>query len=305
MIAAAMGISVLAAPAGELFKAAEEQTISGGGTAEFAIPADDLVPAERVFLRFQVRRDLRSGWDHGLQIRLNGIRLDNESGILRNRKELFSAGKYKNQRFISRRGLLVFNTRDWGNIDGSIKESAQRDPGCFMELDVTDWMKPGTKNLLQFSNSGKVPLILRNVSVKSAKMPETGLPYPDGSVAAGMKFRSSTRIPGIICLEAKSALVLKFPASAKPDGRALRFQVRTEGDTGWNTMLDLRVNGKPLKMQKADGRSRLLNRGLIFSAKSWKNQNMGTESVCNVFFSRSFSFIDPSITDAAQLREGT
>ena len=119
---------------------------------------------------------------------------------------------------------------------------------------------------------------------------------PDGSHAAALLLKNGMRIPGIITLAPKARMSFKFPAvTGRP---VLRFQVRTEGDTGWNTMLNLSVNGKPLKMQKADGRARLLNRGLIFSAKSWKNQNMGTDSVCTVFFSRSFTMSRTSVSYA-------
>ena len=304
LVTAALGLMSLMISAQELFKSAEERTIQPGQPVEFVISAAKTASADRVILRFQARRNLLSGWDHCLEIRLNGIRLDAETGILRNREESFPFGKDRTMRFISPRGLLVFNTRDWGAIDGSIKDKAQRDQGCFMELDVTDWMQPDADNRLQLSVSGRFPVVLRNLSVKTVPAPKLELPYPDGSVAAGMKFRSSTRIPGIVRLAPKSAVVLKFPA-VQQTGRVLRFQVRTEGDTGWNTMLDLKINGKALKIQKADGRSRLLNRGAVFSSKSWKNQSMATDSVYNVFFSRSFSFIDPSITDAAQHREGT
>ena len=126
---------------------------------------------------------------------------------------------------------------------------------------------------------------------------------PDGSRAAALQLKDATRIPGIITLAPKAQTTLKFPAvNGRP---VLRFQVRTEGDTGWNQYLNLRLNGKPLNILKPDGTVRLLNRALVFSSPSWNNQNMGSRNHYNVFFCRSFDRIDPSITDPAQRKEGT
>ncbi|MBQ6596040.1 MAG: hypothetical protein IJH79_00675, partial [Lentisphaeria bacterium] len=125
----------------------------------------------------------------------------------------------------------------------------------------------------------------------------------DGSRAAALQLKDGTRIPGIITLAPKAQTTLKFPAVT---GRTvLRFQVRTEGNTGWNQYLNLRLNGKPLNILKPDGTVRLLNRSLVFSSPSWKNQSMGSRNNYNVFFCRSFDRIDPSITDPAQRKEGT
>ena len=86
----------------------------------------------------------------------------------------------------------------------------------------------------------------------------------DGSRAAALQLKDGTRIPGIITLAPKAQTTLKFPAvNGRP---VLRFQVRTEGDTGWNQYLNLRLNGKPLNILKPDGTVRLLNRGLVFSS---------------------------------------
>ena len=126
---------------------------------------------------------------------------------------------------------------------------------------------------------------------------------PDGSHAAAFQLKNGLRIPGIITLAPRAQMSFKFPAvTGRP---VLRFQVRTEGNTGSNQYLKLQLNGKPLNILKPDGTVRLLNRGLVFSSSGWKNQNMGSLNNYNVFFCRSFDRIDPSITDKAQLREGT
>ena len=286
-----------------VFKSTQAVDIIPKQAWEIKIPAFELKNNERAVLRFQVRRDLLSGWDNTLKIYLNNVRFDNENGILLNRPAKFSAGQYKNQRFHDPRGLLVFNTREWGTIDGSIKSADQRNPGCFVELDITDYVFSGKENTLKFLDSGKYKLIMQNLSIRK----KSGVKQlaPDGSIAASMVLSESHRVNGVLALTGKGTFKYTFPAvkALGNSKRILRFQSRINGNSGWNTYLTIKVNGKPVNVQKSDGSSRLLNRGTVFSSKSWKNQNLATGSNYNVFFSLSFKSIDPQIIDNAQKKE--
>ena len=286
-----------------VFKSTQAVDIIPKQALEIKIPAFELKNNERAVLRFQVRRDLLSGWDNTLKIYLNNVRFDNENGILLNRPAKFSAGQYKNQRFHDPRGLLVFNTREWGTIDGSIKSADQRNPGCFVELDITDYVFSGKENTLKFLDSGKYKLIMQNLSIRK----KSGVKQlaPDGSIAASMVLSESHRVNGVLALTGKGTFKYTFPAvkALGNSKRILRFQSRINGNSGWNTYLTIKVNGKPVNVQKSDGSSRLLNRGTVFSSKSWKNQNLATGSNYNVFFSLSFKSIDPQIIDNAQKKE--
>ncbi|MBE6403264.1 MAG: hypothetical protein E7039_06035 [Lentisphaerae bacterium] len=272
---------------------------------EIKIPAFELKNNESAVLRFQVRRDLRSGWSNTLKLFMNDVRFDNQKGILLNRPDSFSAGRFKNQQFHNYRGLLVFNTQYWGTIDGSIKESVQRKPGCFVELDITEFIVPGKENTLKFIDGGIIKLFMQNLSISKKSGVKRLL--KDGSVAADMQLQESSRINTLQHLTKKGSVKITFPAvkALGKSKRVLRFQSRIKANSGWAAYLKITVNGKPLTIQKADGSSRLLNRNSVFSSKAWKNRTMGTGNTYTVFFSQSFSYIDPSIIDRKQKQEGT
>ncbi|MBQ6474084.1 MAG: hypothetical protein IJJ33_18990 [Victivallales bacterium] len=120
----------------------------------------------------------------------------------------------------------------------------------------------------------------------------------DHSRAASLHFAQALSSKGEFRLKPGEKLTLTVAPMAAEGQRALRFQARVNGDSGWQNLLKVSIAGKALK-------GGVLNRAMGFSSRSWQNQSMFAGESYNVFFTRDYGIIDKDILDKEQRKECT